>query len=98
MGVVITVRLTASWGGSGPAPSSGLALFLLCLTPPPPPHSPYPIPLQGGLQFPLPWLRGSNQTIRQEPTEGDDRASGRLGREQGSSGRLPSQGAENESQ
>lgn len=71
--VVIIISLTASWRGSDPLlPSSGLALFLLCQVHPPPPHSLYSIPLSGSQHSPLPGLRGNNQTIRQEPTEGDD--------------------------
>lgn len=97
--VVIIIRLTASWRGSDPSlPSSGLALCLLCQVHPPPLHSLYSIPLSGGQQFPLPGLRGNNQTIRQEPTEGDDWGLKKaVRRGEGRSGRLPSQGAENES-
>ena len=57
-------------GPISPRPSSGLTFVLLCLAPPTSiPWSLLPPP-QGGVQFLLLRLRESNQTVRQEPTEG----------------------------
>ena len=76
-------------GPTSPRPSSGLT-FVLCLAPPTSiPWSLLP-PLQGGMQFLLPQLRESNQTVRQEPTEGGNWGLEKARAGGGGAGRRPS--------
>lgn len=77
-------------GPISPRPSSGLTFVLLCLAPPTSiPWSLLPPP-QGGMQFLLPRLRESNQTVRQEPTEGGNWGLEKARAGGGGAGRRPS--------